>query len=116
MSLQELGREGEALAVAAARAEGYEIIARNYRCSLGELDLVLQRGHTIVFAEVKTRRGDRYGEAWESVTLRKQKTIRKVAIWYVREQDLRDYSYRFDVFSIQYKNGRWQYRWFKDAF
>lgn len=116
MNRQGIGREGEDLAVAAALAEGYEIIARNYRCSLGEMDMILKQGDIIVFAEVKTRKGDPYGEAWESVTPAKQARIRKIAIWYVKEQRLEGYSFRFDVFSVDYKNGRWQYRWFKGAF
>lgn len=102
--------------MAAAMAEGYEIVARNYRCSLGELDLILRQGYTIAFAEVKTRKGDEYGEAWESVTPAKQARVRKIATWYVKEQGLDGFTFRFDVFSIDFKNGRWHYRWFKDAF
>lgn len=116
MNRQVTGKEGEDLAVSAALCEGYEIIARNYRCPLGELDLILGCGKLIVFAEVKTRRGKRYGEAWESVTLNKQERIRKIALWYVMEQELEDYSFRFDVFSVHCSSGNWQYRWFKDAF
>ena len=110
------GKEGEDLAVAAALAEGYEILARNWRCDLGELDMILKKGETIVFAEVKTRKGDRYGQAWESVTPAKQARISRIARWYAKIQDLEGYSLRFDVFSIDYKGGRWQYRWFKNAF
>lgn len=104
------------MAEKAARAQGYDIIARNYRCPLGELDLVLRKKDTIVFVEVKARKGKSYGEAWESVTPAKQTRIKKIALWYVQEQGLEDWSFRFDVFSIQLQSGTWQYRWFKDAF
>lgn len=104
------------MAVAAARAEGYEIVDRNWHCSLGELDVVMKKGEMIVFAEVKTRKDDSYGQAWESVTPAKQARISRIARWYVKVNDLEGLSFRFDVFSVYYKNGRWHYRWFKDAF
>jgi len=116
MSNQELGRRGEDLATAAALAEGYQVIGRNYRCPLGEIDLILQRGETVVFAEVKTRRSVGFGEAWEAVTPTKQERIRRVAAWYVQEHGLALCTFRFDVFSIQGGQQPWQYRWYKDAF
>lgn len=116
MDRQQAGREGEDLAVRLALAEGYEILCRNYRCAMGELDLVLRQGDTVVFAEVKARHGDGYGEGWESVTHAKQKRIKKVATWYVREFKLDGMGFRFDVFSIQYKNEKCKYRWYKNAF
>jgi putative endonuclease len=112
---RDLGTKGEELASAAARAEGYSVLASNYRCPLGEIDLVLQQGSTIVFAEVKTRRGNSYGEPWEAVTEAKQERIRRVAIWYVQQHNLQ-LTYRFDVFTVFATRGTWQYRWYKDAF
>lgn len=116
MDRQSLAQGGEDLAVAVALAEGYQVLARNWRCALGELDLVLRKGKTIVLVEVKTRTGRRYGEAWESVTYAKQARIRKVAQWYAKEQAVFEHSFRFDVFAVEIRNGRWQYRWFKNAF
>jgi len=111
-----LGKGGEDVAVAAALAEGYQVLARNWRCALGELDLVLRKGKTIVFVEVKTRTGRHYGEAWESVTYAKQARIRRVARWYAKEMAISEHSFRFDVFAVEFRHGRWQYRWFKNAF
>ncbi|MDD2283170.1 MAG: YraN family protein [Eubacteriales bacterium] len=116
MNKQAVGKKGEEFAMATARADGYQVIEHNYRCPLGEIDLILQKGDIVVFAEVKTRRGDSFGEAWESVTEAKQERIRKVAAWYVRERDLCQCTFRFDVFSIQIERQPCQYRWFKDAF
>jgi putative endonuclease len=116
MSRQLTGRAGEDLAASAALAEGYEIVTRNYRCPLGEIDLILQRGDVVVFAEVKTRTGTSFGDAWESVTPSKQNRLKKIALWYTREAGITDRSFRFDVFSISNRKDRWDYRWFKDAF
>lgn len=62
-----LGRSGEDLAAAYYRRRGYDVLDRNYRCAGGELDLVLRRGRVVVFCEVKTRSGDRYGTPIEAV-------------------------------------------------
>lgn len=110
-----LGKEGEELAMAAARAEGYTVLDSNYRCPLGEIDLVLQQGSTVVFAEVKTRRGRSFGEPWEAVTEAKQQRIRRIAAWYVQQHNLQ-LTYRFDVFTIYLSRGNCNYRWYKDAF
>jgi len=57
---------------------GYEPLARNWRCALGELDLVLVRGGLVVFCEVKTRGGDGFGGGHEAVTWRKRSKLRQL--------------------------------------
>lgn len=116
MSRQALGRKGEELARAVAEGQGYSVVQCNYRCCLGEIDLILEKEDIVVFLEVKTRRSERYGEPWESVAFAKQKRIRRVAAWYVSQTDLGNKSFRFDVFTIQACCQPWQYRWFKGAF
>ena len=66
-----LGAFGERLAAAHLEAKGYRIRARNYRCREGEIDIVAQDGDTLVFVEVRTRRGDALGGPAESVTATK---------------------------------------------
>ena len=61
------GRRGELAAETRYVARGYRVVARNWRCRLGELDLVLARGSALVICEVKTRRGSRYGGGYEAV-------------------------------------------------
>src|SRR5438094_5832645 len=80
----DLGRVGEEAAVASYRQAGYRVVARNWRCPLGEIDLVLSRGRAIVFCEVKTRRGTSFGLPFEAVTSRKQRKLRLLAEAFLR--------------------------------
>lgn len=96
-----LGQHGERLAAQAYEADGYEVVARNWRCPDGELDLVLRRGSTLVFAEVKTRSSDRYGIAAEAVTPAKQRRIRRLALRFCDATGQRAPELRFDVVSVQ---------------
>jgi putative endonuclease len=95
-----LGADGEARAAAWYEAAGYEVLARNWRCRQGELDLVVRRGRELVFVEVKTRRTDRFGIPAEAVTGAKQRRLRTLAGCYLRATGQRAPSLRFDVVSI----------------
>lgn len=99
-----LGRSGEALACRQLERSGYLIAARNWRCGLGEIDIVARRGDTVVFVEVRTRRRtDRFGTPAESVDARKQSRLRRVAQAYLRQARLADDTpVRFDVFDIRW--------------
>ncbi len=74
-----LGPAGEAVAEAYLRRRGYVILARNYRCPAGEVDLVARDGPTVVFVEVKTRSGSAYGSPLEAVDARKRHRLARVA-------------------------------------
>ena len=74
-----VGVSGERATETAYVARGYRVVARNWRCRIGELDLVLSRGHLIVVCEVKTRRGSRYGGGFEAVDVRKRHKVRALA-------------------------------------
>jgi len=82
---QRLGRAGEALAADWYTAQGYGVLARNWRCRDGELDLVVARGRFVVFCEVKTRSSERFGTPAEAVTRQKQMRIRRVAARWIDE-------------------------------
>ncbi|MFP5254972.1 MAG: YraN family protein [Acidimicrobiia bacterium] len=97
---QELGAAGEERAAAWYRAHGYEVLARNWRCREGELDLVVSRGRTVAFVEVKTRRSARFGHPVEAVTPTKQDRLRRLALAYLRATGTRAGSLRFDVVAI----------------
>jgi putative endonuclease len=82
-------------------AHGYEVVARNWRCRDGELDLVLRQGRTFVFCEVKTRTTDAYGTPAEAVTAQKRARIRRLAArWLEEDAPLRPREIRFDVAAI----------------
>ncbi|MDO4540494.1 MAG: YraN family protein [Syntrophomonadaceae bacterium] len=100
MIKQALGRQGEELAASYLQAQGYLILTRNYRCREGEIDIICEVGRTLVFVEVKTRRSLTFGSPEEAVTLRKQDTIRRVAMHWLREQQMYRRDLRFDVVSI----------------
>lgn len=97
---QRLGRLGEELAARRLESEGYRIVARNYRCSAGEVDLVAQDGDCLVFVEVRTRRGEAWGTPEESVTKKKQARLVAVAESYLAEQEAWDVDWRIDVVAV----------------
>lgn len=96
-----LGRWGEDLAAQHLEATGARVLARNWRCERGELDIVaVEAGGTIVFCEVKTRSGTGFGEPAEAVGPVKARRIRGLAIAWLREHRPRgEGELRFDVVS-----------------
>ena len=105
---QRLGRLGERLAAEALTARGYTIVARNWRCQAGEIDLVARDGDCLVVVEVRTRRGEAYGTPEESVTPAKQAKLVELGQTYVQEQGW-DGPWRIDVVAVQFSHsGRLQ--------
>ncbi len=94
------GAAGEARAARWYEARGYRVLARNWRCRDGELDLVVARGRTLVIVEVKARRTDRFGSPVEAVTRQKQLRLRRLALRYLEATGARPASLRFDVVAI----------------
>ncbi|MBI2470316.1 MAG: YraN family protein [Planctomycetes bacterium] len=97
---RDVGTRGELLAVKFLKKNGYEILQRNYRCKLGEIDIVCYDHGAIAFVEVKTRYSDSYGPPELSVTEAKKRQIVKVASHYVAEKKIEGIDFRFDVVSI----------------
>jgi putative endonuclease len=98
---QRVGSRGERLAAAWYEAAGYEVVARNWRCRAGELDLVLRRGDELVFCEVKTRTSDRFGVPAEAVTEAKQQRMRVLAARFLAESGVWARArVRFDVVCV----------------
>jgi putative endonuclease len=100
VSRQALDARGEELAARWYVEQGYEVLDRNWRTRTGELDLVVARGGTVVFAEVKTRTTDAYGIGAEAVTRQKQVRIRRLAGEWLATRDGHARDLRFDVVSI----------------
>ncbi|MCC5950863.1 MAG: YraN family protein [Acidimicrobiia bacterium] len=97
---QALGAAGEALVAKDYESRGYEVVARNWRCREGELDLVLRRNRTIVFCEVKTRSSDAFGSPAEAVTHTKRARIRRLAALWLENSDVVAREIRFDVAAV----------------
>ncbi len=95
-----LGRRGEALAAGKLESLGYTLVARNYRCPHGELDLVARHGETWVFVEVRTRRGDGFGSPEASITPRKQAHLIASAQHYLQAHNLADVPWRIDAVAV----------------
>jgi putative endonuclease len=112
----EVGRRGETLAVALLKKKGYSIIDRNYRCQLGEVDVVALDGKTVCFVEVKTRRSNRYDRPEMAVHKRKQQKLSKVAHWFLRDKNMQNVSVRFDVIAIQKRGDLHEVRHLENAF
>ncbi len=101
MNTRAVGKYYEEKAAAYLQEKGYRILARNFRCHQGEIDIVAQEGRTIVFVEVKYRAGTRAGWPEEAVTRRKQYVISRVADYYcVRYRIQENIPCRFDCVAL----------------
>lgn len=112
----ELGALGEELAHAKIKQLGYRSISRNYRCPLGEVDLIAKDGDTLVFIEIKTRMGKDMGFVKEAVNERKQRQISKVALAYMKSKNCSDMKARFDVVAVSLGHGEPQIEVIQNAF
>ena len=113
---QALGRWGEQLAAAYLRRRGYRILDRNFRCPLGEIDMVAEENGQLVFIEVKTRSSNRFGYPQEAVTPTKQRRLVRLANYYLVSKGLTDLSCRFDVVAVAVKDGQGRVEVFPGAF
>lgn len=103
----ELGRRGEQLAAEYLQQQGLAVLARNWRCGEGELDIVATDGAaTVVFCEVKTRSGTGFGTPLEAVTRGKRRRIRRLAFLWLTSVKPRTFTIsRFDVIGILLRDG-----------
>jgi putative endonuclease len=96
-----LGKKGEELAIAQLRALKYKIIERNFKCALGEIDIIAREKDMLVFVEVKTRRTKDFGGPAAAVNQRKQRQLSKVALTYLNQKKLAEMPARFDVVAVE---------------
>lgn len=96
-----LGLWGESVAATHLEAKGYQILARNWRCRQGEVDLVAQVGAVHVFVEVKTRRGTAAGTPEEGVTGVKSRKLVATAQQYLETNNLEDVEWRIDLVAVE---------------
>jgi putative endonuclease len=96
----EIGASSESRAVALLTRHGYVIVERNFRCKAGELDVIARDGQTLVFVEVRSRRGPSYGSALDAVGRGKRRQVSRVASLYLAWKQPAFESARFDVVAI----------------
>jgi putative endonuclease len=97
---QSFGRYGEQLAVNHLRKAGYEIVKTNWRCPLGEIDIIAQKDNILVFVEVRSRHAENTEASFESVNTRKQTKLTALANDYVDTHKLDDLTWRIDVIGV----------------
>ena len=95
-----LGKYGEDLAVRHLEEHGITVLERNWRCVLGELDVIAREGKSLVVCEVKTRRSTAYGTPVEAVTARKARRLRRLALQWLDERQVFVPTIRFDVIGV----------------
>ena len=96
-----LGKKGEELAITQLKTLKYKVLERNYKCPLGEIDIIARDKNTLVFIEVKTRATRDFGGPAAAVDPRKQRQLSRVALTYLNQKKLFDIPARFDVVAIE---------------
>jgi putative endonuclease len=103
-SKQQLGVRGEDLACAELARQGMQVLERNWRCRLGEIDIVAaevgEMGLTLVFCEVKCRTGLGFGHPLEAITFAKMRTLRQLAALWMREHHVKASTIRLDAIGV----------------
>ena len=112
-----LGRAGERRAARFLKGQGLRLIARNWRCPLGELDLLMRDGDVLVVVEVRSAKGRFAGGPTHTVGPDKQRRLIRLARVWMQGSRWRPGAVRFDVMSMRPKGWlRWEIQWFRDAF
>jgi putative endonuclease len=101
-----LGDRGEAAAAAELEAAGLQILARNYRCPFGEIDLIANDGGVLVFVEVKTRSSAAFGAPRDAVTAAKRRKLARSASHYMLAHCEQECAYRADIVEVALLRGR----------
>ena len=98
---QGLGRRGEELALRRLESLGYVILGQNHRAKHGEIDIVARHGETLVFVEVRTKRGGSFGSPEESITPSKRTRLIASAQEYLSSTDLAESDWRIDLVAVE---------------
>ena len=113
-----LGKLGEAAAAAYLQRNGVRILAANFACAAGEIDLIGREREALLFVEVKTRTSEAFGPPHLAVHQRKQRQIVRVAQWFLAERRMPETACRFDVVAVTFPPGEETPRihWVRNAF
>jgi putative endonuclease len=96
----QLGMDGEQVAADFLQTSGIEILARNWRCSEGEIDIVALEGRALVICEVKTRSSVKFGTPLEAVNRQKAHRLRRLAVRWALEGSVMYHEIRIDIIGI----------------
>jgi len=110
------GKEGEKIAAEFLKKNGYHIAEVNYRCPIGEIDIVARDKNELVFVEVKARKSNALGYPEQAVGVKKQKKMSQLALWYLQEKKISDGHARFDVVAVLMLPTGNNVRLFRNAF
>lgn len=114
---QQQGQMAEQAALAFLQARGLQLIERNARFSVGEIDLILRDGNTLVFVEVRQRKSNAFGGAAQSIDNRKMKKCALAAqCWLKMHPQFNNASCRFDAVLLTGSDNDWQIQWLENAF
>lgn len=110
------GETGEFAAVSFLKKNGYKILETNYRCAIGEIDVIAREKDDLVFVEVKTRKSGEMGYPEEAVGIKKQKKMSQLALWYLQNEAINNVNARFDVVAVTVSEIKNEIRLIKNAF
>ena len=117
MNKREFGGQLETFACDRLKQKGCRIVAVNFECKLGEIDIIAEDDTTLVFVEVRYRKQNKFGGAIESVDFKKQSKIIKTAQFYLQQHQLTNkVACRFDVIALEGDPQRLAFNWIKSAF
>ena len=121
LSRRELGELGESLSREMYEEKGFRVVAKNYRCKIGEIDLICKKDKLLVFCEVKCRQSLMFGIPAEAVDAKKIRHIRRVASWYLSQKMniyrlYNDFDMRFDVVEVVFVKDEYEINHIENAF
>lgn len=103
---QILGKYGEDVAASFLQDRGYSILERNWRCEIGEIDLIAKHKESLVFVEVKTRSGQGFGHPFEAITKSKVARMRQLAAQWTITHEFSGLSLRLDAIAVLVQDGK----------
>ena len=116
MTNRDFGIRAEDAAASFLKENGYRILSRNFKTSLGEIDIIARDKDVYCFIEVKARNSDAFGLPQEAVSKFKQRQISKAALSYLKLNKLFEKKARFDVVSVMYQDSLPEFNLIKNAF
>lgn len=113
---QRFGSWGEVVAATTISAAGYEVIGQNVRTPYGEIDIIAQRGETMVFFEVKTRSKDDFGNPEEAIDAKKIEHLINAALYFIEQRNFNG-EWRIDLIAIRASMGQTdpEIEWFENV-